>query len=583
MRRPHVADALAVLVALLCVPFLPPQPAHAAAPLYVALGDSYSAGLGADNDPSQATPLTNDYDPASGACQRAYNSYPHLVAQARGFTLRDVACSGADGRHILDTSLDGEPPQLDAVTPDAAYVSLTIGGNDMGFGDLIHCIEDTECAAGSASVTAAGQAISDIVPGRVVAVLAGIRQHAPSAFVVATGYPRLFPTSGDTGSCSAYLSPAEAALAEDLRGRLNAQLRAAVAGAGDRVRYADPDAPGSPFTATSPTGQTTDACSTWDERALNGQVTTGSFHPDRPGQQDYAALVTATLPAAAPGSAEDAIATHYAQLGGAAAFLGSPIGDLLAVAGGEEQQYAGGTIFWSAATGAESVHGLILRRYLALGGPAGVLGFPVTDETAVAGGRYNSFTGNGAGGAVYWTPATGAWSVRGAILARYRALGGPTGVLGFPLTDELGTPDGVGRFNHFTGNGAGASVYWTPATGAWSVRGAIRVHWAALGWETGPLGYPVTDELGTPDGVGRFNHFTGADGSGASLYWTPATGAQSIHGAIRATWAAQGWETGRLGYPVSDEYAIGGGRRSDLTGGSLTFGYATGRVTATYR
>jgi hypothetical protein len=84
VRRPHGAAALAVLVTLLCVPFLAPQSAHAAAPLYVALGDSYSAGLGADNDPSQATPLPNDYDPASGACQRAYNSYPHLVAQEAG-------------------------------------------------------------------------------------------------------------------------------------------------------------------------------------------------------------------------------------------------------------------------------------------------------------------------------------------------------------------------------------------------------------------------------------------------------------------------------------------------------------------
>ena len=44
----------------------------------------------------------------------------------------------------------------------------------------------------------------------------------------------------------------------------------------------------------------------------------------------------------------------------------------------------------------------------------------------------------------------------------------------------------------------------------------------------GFLHYPVTDETGTPDGVGRFNHF-----EGGSIYWTPGTGAKEVHGAIR--------------------------------------------------
>ncbi len=68
------------------------------------------------------------------------------------------------------------------------------------------------------------------------------------------------------------------------------------------------------------------------------------------------------------------------------------------------------------------------------------------------------------------------------------------------------------------------NVLGTPNTGAFSVHGAIRGHREALGWEAGPTGYPTTDERTTPDGVGRYNHFTGGDG--ASIYWTPATGAQ---------------------------------------------------------
>src|SRR5207237_5112588 len=100
--------------------------------------------------------------------------------------------------------------------------------------------------------------------------------------------------------------------------------------------------------------------------------------------------------------------------------------------------------------------------------------------------------------------------------------------------------------NHFNGSG-GASGYWTAGTGAQAIYGAIRQHWSALGWERGPLGYPVTEELGTPDGVGRFNHFNGS--GGASVYWTAGRGAQAVYGAIRERWAAQGWEGGAVGYP----------------------------------
>ncbi len=105
----------------------------------------------------------------------------------------------------------------------------------------------------------------------------------------------------------------------------------------------------------------------------------------------------------------------------------------------------------------------------------------------------------------YTSPATGSHQVCGAIRTKYLALGGPAGFLGYPVTNELPTPDGIGRFNHFANSG---SIYWTPSTGAWSIHGAIRAKWASLGWERGVLGYPVTDETGTPDHVGRFNHFS---------------------------------------------------------------------------
>jgi serine protease len=197
-------------------------------------------------------------------------------------------------------------------------------------------------------------------------------------------------------------------------------------------------------------------------------------------------------------------------------------------------------------------------------------------------GARQAYAGGGQGqayqyGWIYYTAATGAHQVGGAILTRYQQYGGPTGFLGFPATDETSTPNRAGRYNYFPQ--AGGAVYWTPATGAHLVYGAIRATWVGTGSEAGPLGFPTTDEMGTPDGIGRYNHFS----KNGSVYWTSRTGAQAIYGAIRAKWAALGWERGRLGYPISSEYGVAGGRRNDFQHGSITWTAAGNFVTVTYR
>ena len=80
------------------------------------------------------------------------------------------------------------------------------------------------------------------------------------------------------------------------------------------------------------------------------------------------------------------------------------------------------------------------------------------------------------------------------IDVKYAQLGGAAGFLGAPTTAENTAPDGVGRYRHYQGG----SVYWSPATGAHEVHGAIRGLWAQLGWERSWLGYPVSNELTTP-------------------------------------------------------------------------------------
>ncbi len=207
--------------------------------------------------------------------------------------------------------------------------------------------------------------------------------------------------------------------------------------------------------------------------------------------------------------------------------------------------------------------GRIQRKYDALGG-APVLGVPTSTEA----GKIWTFAN---GSCICDNPdAFEAFEIHGAIYGKWLALGGLSWAV--PSTDETATPDGVGRYNHF---GAGASIYWTPSTGAAAIYGAIRQKWAQLGWERSPLGYPVTDETGTPDGVGRYNHFA----NGGSIYWTPATGANAVYGDIRARWQALGWETSYLGYPTSDEVDFAdGGRANDFQNGGIYWWPDTGAI-----
>lgn len=171
----------------------------------------------------------------------------------------------------------------------------------------------------------------------------------------------------------------------------------------------------------------------------------------------------------------------------------------------------------------------------------------------------------------YNAAAHDAFAIYGDIYAKWSALGGLA--WGVPCTDELPTPDGVGRFNHFSDNTA--SIYWTPSTGAAAIWGDIRKKWASLGWELSVLGYPVTDELATPDGIGRFNHFA----LGGSIYWTPATGANAIYGDIRKRWESLGWERSYLGYPTSDEVDFPeGGRANDFEHGGIYWWGDTGAI-----
>ena len=127
------------------------------------------------------------------------------------------------------------------------------------------------------------------------------------------------------------------------------------------------------------------------------------------------------------------------------------------------------------------------------------------------------------------------------IDTKYASLPNAAEILGNPTGPEGNALNG-GRFRHYDRG----SIYYLPGVGAFEVHGAIHQRWADSGWERGILGYPTTDETGTPDNVGRFNHF-----QHGSIYWTPATGAHEVHGGVHDLWSVSGWEQGP-GYPTTD-------------------------------
>ena len=109
-----------------------------------------------------------------------------------------------------------------------------------------------------------------------------------------------------------------------------------------------------------------------------------------------------------------------------------------------------------------------------------------------------------------------------------------------------------------------------------SVIGEIEKKYVALGGCTSVVGIPVAAEQGTPDGLGRYSVF-----DRGSIYWTPQLGAFEVHGRIRDAWAAAGWEGSSLGYPISDELSVPGGRRSNFQHGSITWTQATDQTAIT--
>lgn len=157
-----------------------------AQPGYVAMGSSYAAGPN----------IGQSADTPPDRCGRSAVNYAHLVAAARHYDLTDVTCSGATTRHILGP-WDALPAQIDAVRRDTALVTITIGGNDLGYMTAIGALR---CARDGAARTCPPMPVvsADALAGlhaRMAAIVQQIHDRAPAARILIVPYFALMPAA----------------------------------------------------------------------------------------------------------------------------------------------------------------------------------------------------------------------------------------------------------------------------------------------------------------------------------------------------------------------------------------------------
>lgn len=262
---------------------------HPAGPgRYVSLGDSYTAA------PQTAPNAAGSLD----GCIQSEVNYPHQVAESLDVADHtDVSCTAATTDDLLAPQVldDGTeaPAQLDAIDEDTTLVTLGIGGNDIGFADVIvDCLApavDAEPCRGeidhgpdgmSARIEATAPAVAE--------VLASIAERAPHAEVYVVGYPSIFPASG---SCfeTVPFTEADVAYLHGVESELNAMLAV------------EADRAGATFVDTEWSSAAHSACAPAGTRWIEGiapEADAMPFHPNELGATHGAEQVLAAIEAA---------------------------------------------------------------------------------------------------------------------------------------------------------------------------------------------------------------------------------------------------------------------------------------------
>ncbi len=275
---------------------IPSQPPAAK---YVAMGDSFSSGEG--NSPFE---VGTDVSEGSGEnkCHRSPEAYPRLLDEDSELELglmHFVACSGATTANVLHGgSSNGswtDPPQVDALSEDTEVVTITIGGNDIGFGEFAEeCVFGTCDSESEAFINS--QEELEILPIKITGfesepngVLDVIHKKAPSAHVYVIGYPQIVPSVMPEG-CPSINTEAEYETIRNIVTELNEVVKNATQSAAFRYgfeyfTYVDPTAEESPFIGR-------EYCTLFpffnEPDPIHPKY---SFHPNGGGQQAYKEIV----------------------------------------------------------------------------------------------------------------------------------------------------------------------------------------------------------------------------------------------------------------------------------------------------
>lgn len=225
---------------------------------YVALGDSYSSGEGAEDylegtDEDEATKESiNDFngwlwpgDPYNNICRRSENAYSASVYEAFDFEGDYVfgACSGGvvDDYYQDNTSdNEDEGPQRDHVTDDTSLITISMGGNDFGFGDVVgSCVTGGSCATEEHAAQVDADIDAEI--DRLAQLYRDMQADAPpGARILVVGYPQLFPDPEDiTNGSDSFIGENEQAWLNERGVHANEAIQEAIRRSGTNVEYVD--------------------------------------------------------------------------------------------------------------------------------------------------------------------------------------------------------------------------------------------------------------------------------------------------------------------------------------------------------
>lgn len=254
---------------------------------YVALGDSYSAGEGAFD-------YQTGTDQDDNHCHRSAHAYGQQVYQGGDFAGDFVfgACSGGIVGDYYGNNHGGnagEGPQQDHITDDTSLITISMGGNDFGFADVL-----TQCALHSCATPEYQQQLQQTIAteqAQLVQMYKDMRDRAgPDAVIVVVGYPHLFVDTGDHGiGYSSTITDEERQFLNNMADQADQAIADAISQANAGVELVDirDDFAGHEVGSDDPWIHDLDIDWDW----FNTHPAASSFHPTAPGQAAIAAAV----------------------------------------------------------------------------------------------------------------------------------------------------------------------------------------------------------------------------------------------------------------------------------------------------